>query len=718
MVITSCGDRPSAPKKSDDKSAQAADKGRSGKEIAASKISESDWPMFMRDMSYRGISPDATLRPPLALLWKFKTGGPVSSSPVVVGGTVYIGSEDNRMYALHARKWGVKWEFEAGNGIICAPTFYDGNIYFSARDNKVYALDADTGAKKWEFQADGWISSPVVAFRQKIYLGCFDKKIYVLNALTGRLESQDFTSITIGNQDFVSSQGEFFPVNFQYIANQWRKEFTASQSWPATANGVVYIGSRDNKLYAIDSRTRKEIWHFETDGWVDSSPAISNGVLYFGSSDGYVYALVNSANAQAEGAAAKNEGVVISSNARVYNQTDNMAEIIAQLHDDTLMPITGKKQNQWYEILLPDGQTGWISSSDFIPIRWSQDLRLNDALVKDIKNLTLSRKAEMPAWSPDGSFVVFFDNITTRNVYWRGGSIWLASGDGSNPRWLADGAFYNPRISWTRDSGSFTLENLSVSQRQVWMVRSNGTGLRKITEGEAPVISPNGRKVAFIRRNEAGTAVWSFDLENSTPKKLFETRMKGDNARASYGYVADLDLPAWSPDSLSLALGIDGFYYPDDYPRLAIVSASGGLIRETGVRAGRIRDIAWSPDGRYIGYVTQDHSDRSISERLDKRVRLISVDGTGREDTFDHSEGFAWSPDGRYIAFVEENNRMGIRKRVWLLDVKNWQRTQLLASRENIQRVFWFTDGGVAIRSTAAPSNTTSGTRGWIITRW
>ncbi|MBM2825134.1 MAG: hypothetical protein HW402_798 [Dehalococcoidales bacterium] len=62
-------------------------------------------------------------------------------------------------------------------------------------------------------------------------------------------------------------------------------------SSPAVADGTVYFGSRDNKLYALDAATGAKRWEFETGSWVESSPAIANGIVYFGSNDGRLYAL-------------------------------------------------------------------------------------------------------------------------------------------------------------------------------------------------------------------------------------------------------------------------------------------------------------------------------------------------------------------------------------------------------------------------------------------
>ena len=36
-----------------------------------------------------------------ALLWQYRTGGPVYSSPSVADGVVYVGSDDSNIYAFH-----------------------------------------------------------------------------------------------------------------------------------------------------------------------------------------------------------------------------------------------------------------------------------------------------------------------------------------------------------------------------------------------------------------------------------------------------------------------------------------------------------------------------------------------------------------------------------------------------------------------------------------
>jgi eukaryotic-like serine/threonine-protein kinase len=59
----------------------------------------------------------------------------------------------------------------------------------------------------------------------------------------------------------------------------------------AIAEGVLYIGSSDHFLYALDAASGTLRWKFKTDGRITSSPAVSAGIVYFGSFDSNFYAV-------------------------------------------------------------------------------------------------------------------------------------------------------------------------------------------------------------------------------------------------------------------------------------------------------------------------------------------------------------------------------------------------------------------------------------------
>ncbi|MCE2572225.1 PQQ-binding-like beta-propeller repeat protein [Motilimonas eburnea] len=57
------------------------------------------------------------------------------------------------------------------------------------------------------------------------------------------------------------------------------------------ADEMVYFGSDDGNLYALDANSHRLVWQFETGDKVRSTPLVEGGVVYFSSDDGYVYAL-------------------------------------------------------------------------------------------------------------------------------------------------------------------------------------------------------------------------------------------------------------------------------------------------------------------------------------------------------------------------------------------------------------------------------------------
>ena len=61
-------------------------------------------------------------------------------------------------------------------------------------------------------------------------------------------------------------------------------------SSPAAANGVVYVGSLDQKLYALDASNGHVLWTATTGERIYSSPAVADGMVFVGSHDHNLYA--------------------------------------------------------------------------------------------------------------------------------------------------------------------------------------------------------------------------------------------------------------------------------------------------------------------------------------------------------------------------------------------------------------------------------------------
>jgi outer membrane protein assembly factor BamB len=258
------------------------------------------WPMFHHDLWHNGYS-TSTAPNTNQTLWTYTTGGGVSSSPAVAGGFVYVGSADNRTYALNATTGALIWSFTTGSWVRSSPAVAGGVVYVGSCDNRTYALNATTGAQVWSFTTGSWVeSSPAVA-GGVVYVGSDDGNVYALNATTGAL----IWSFTTGSYVMSSPAVAGGVV---YVGSYWADNVyalnatTGALIWsyttgsyvyssPAVAGGFVYVGSADNRTYALNATTGAQVWSFTTGNSVVSSPAVAGGVVYVASFDGKVYAL-------------------------------------------------------------------------------------------------------------------------------------------------------------------------------------------------------------------------------------------------------------------------------------------------------------------------------------------------------------------------------------------------------------------------------------------
>lgn len=208
-----------------------------------STVAAAQTAMFRNGPDHLGVydGPAPTLQ---TLVWKFKTTGRVISSPLVVGEVVYVGSTDGSLYAVNRGDGTQRWKFDAKGPISSSPAFHDGLVFISSLDGLVYAIDAGTGQSKWTFATKG-------------------ERRFTAPGIHGAIP-----------------RTERMPDPFDV--------FTSS---PAVANGIVYIGSGDQHLYALDANTGALRWSFATGDVVHASPAIANGVVIIGSWDRNLYAL-------------------------------------------------------------------------------------------------------------------------------------------------------------------------------------------------------------------------------------------------------------------------------------------------------------------------------------------------------------------------------------------------------------------------------------------
>ncbi len=254
------------------------------------------------------------------LKWKFRTGGPMAGSPNVYKEKVYFLSQgdDSHFYCLNAKTGELVWKFYCRYGGVSCPIFLNGNVLFTSTDQYLYCLNADNGEIVWKFFMDlkaittpcivnekgGMIAGmkmpgPVTCKKGSILVGSETGKFYSLN-FDGEKQWEYQTGDRIQNCGATVYNKKIYFTSFDnniYCLNLdgnliWR--YTTGRSamtTPEVADGVVYCGSADQNMYALDAETGQYLWSFHTGGLLFSSATYQNGKLYFGSWDGYIYCI-------------------------------------------------------------------------------------------------------------------------------------------------------------------------------------------------------------------------------------------------------------------------------------------------------------------------------------------------------------------------------------------------------------------------------------------
>ena len=645
-----------------------------------------DWHTFMHDLGFSGISPDQSLTPPLELLWKFKTGGPLHASPVIANETLYIGSADGKLYALDAKQWGIKWVFDAGDAIRYSATVLGNRVYFSARNNKVYALDANTGEKLWEFKTKSWMDAPPIVVDDKVYIGAFRSNIYLLNARTGELEARRERTVRIQNIEYGCVNGVFRPVRPEHNAKVWRDRTAGSESYPVTANGTVYIGARDGRIHGFDSMSQTETWAYQTGGFVNAAPAISDGILYAASGDGYVYAFANATEITAT-EERRRSGVVVHDAAPVY-ATKNGMSVLLHLNDGTRLPIV-QVSEELYEVELPNGVRGWMDKFAFGEFEEIDGILFNttfcresDASTVAPRSLQLIEGAEFPRWSPDGEFIAFLKREDLKSRYWRANELWITDRKGERGRKYYTGHFYNPHVSWSLDSRLVAFEVDEAGQRYIYTVDWKFGQAKRLARGDGPAFSPTSNRLVFRRHEKGLDVVYRINSDGSGLSGI--ARVPLERPRRTYTY---LSAPSWAADGTRVAFGVNS----SKYVGIRIQDIEGQRIKEIQTQHQQVRQVDWAADGTRIAYVLSG-SNRP-GERIDKQLHLSeTVSAQTQSEILEHTSP-SWSPTGKRLAYLEREDCEGIRWKVWVYDLESGKKFPIARTSMKLTSVVWMPDG-------------------------
>lgn len=149
-------------------------------------------------------------------------------------------------------------------------------------------------------------------------------------------------------------------------------------------------------------------------------------------------------------------------------------------------------------------------------------------------------------------------------------------------------------------SGRFSGHYATVETKPgIWIARSNGTGLHQITSGpgvdEMPSISPDGKRIAFVRTLDDGTKA-------GRKSELYTVGIKGGEAqRLTENTVEDIN-PVWSPDGKSIAFGE---FNGSNRGSVDVIGADGSGQRTVTSTGREFPDPDYSPNGRNLAFVAE-----------------------------------------------------------------------------------------------------------------
>lgn len=95
--------------------------------------------------------------------WTYQIGAPWRSAPEVVDGTVYLGANDGRIYAIEAAGGRLKWSSALSGGeprayqLFSRAAVSGGRVYIRAADGTLSAIEASTGKVCWQAAVGDWI---------------------------------------------------------------------------------------------------------------------------------------------------------------------------------------------------------------------------------------------------------------------------------------------------------------------------------------------------------------------------------------------------------------------------------------------------------------------------------------------------------------------------------------------------------------------------------
>ena len=209
----------------------------------------------------------------------------------------------------------VSWRYDSNLTVNLTPAFDEARVYLPLAGGIIVSLKAPDGQLNWRSEVGGELSASPVADDRAVYVASETGKPETgTRRATGALRALGREggvtqwmrtlamplrgSLTLANGKLFAggSDGKIYAFDSKGGELRWSYDYGQPiNSQPVVSHGRVYIGSEDGNLLVLDEATGKLLWSYRTKGPVRGPVANGAEMVYFGSGDGYVYA-VNAGN--------------------------------------------------------------------------------------------------------------------------------------------------------------------------------------------------------------------------------------------------------------------------------------------------------------------------------------------------------------------------------------------------------------------------------------
>lgn len=242
------------------------------------------------------------------------TGPLLSAALDPAGGTVFYPEgatrSDSAIVAIDLSTHSRRWRSALGDEALSSPVVLGGTVFVTARDQYIYALDASTGSLEWKVRTIGTVpSSPAVSggrvFVVSVVASSEAVRVYAFDAASGHVDwsylatarTSDVSAPSVAGNRVIVGFGDLTARSFDAASGRvaWeepvRGDFGALSA-PAVSGGAVFLQDREGGVYRLSLGTGRRIWDFQFPSNADSgSPLVVDGSVYVGLDDGTVGAI-------------------------------------------------------------------------------------------------------------------------------------------------------------------------------------------------------------------------------------------------------------------------------------------------------------------------------------------------------------------------------------------------------------------------------------------